>query len=341
MGRLKSKMRVRLVNRKDSPCWYISYDGEDGKQKQRNTHKRKSDYTQEMMLKIINNKIGTKESAVLSVLWFRDHTLQKFEDGRENTLLNNRVAFKHLRKHFGDNFSITNIDREAIIGFEDYLMKTGLSNASINHYFQMYSAAMQELYREDRVSNNPFRRYHKHLKEDKPKKKSLKKDEAKAFLKVVFDTKGNEDLKRLVRILFFMGMRTSELFEIERTDIDLEKMKIEVMNVKDRYQEKRENDIPETVWTDFRYFLQKYPNKEKPFNCCSKVYFSSWVKERFVRAGFPTLHAHNLRHSFVSIRAKEGADIRALSRYIGHKSVLTTENIYASDMHQSIPALEL
>lgn len=293
-------------------------------------------------LKIINEKVGVKKTEMLSVLWFRDHTLFKLEGGRENTISNHKTAFKHLQIHFGDAYLINNINRDDILGFENYLLKeVGLANSSVNHCFVILSGAMQELYREDKVNSNPFKRYHKHLREKKKSKKSMTLEEARTFLKVVFDMKGNEDLKRLTRILLHMGMRRSELLTIERSDIDLDKMEVKVINIKDGEQVKRTLEIPEDIWTDFKYFIEKYPNKSLPFKCCTKEHLSTWIKERLVKSGFPELKCHSLRHTFFSIQLKNGTDIREVSRYGGHKNVMTTESIYAHDVYKSVPKLGL
>jgi len=345
MSRPRSTMRIRLVDRKDSPCWYITYrDEKTDKQKQANTNKRKSDYSREMMLKFINKKTGVKETEMLSVLWFRDHTLFKLEGGRNNTIKNHRTAFKHLQNYFGDDYLINHINRDDILGFEDYMMKdVRLANSSINRYFSILSKSMQELYREDKVEANPFKRYHKHLREKKQKKTSLTKEETKKFLNVVINTKGNEDFKRLTRIYLNMGMRRTELLNIERCDVDLrpDKMEVKVINIKDGEQVKRTLEIPEAVWTDFNYFLNKYPNSSLPFKCCNPDYLSTWVKKRLIKADFSELHLHNTRHTFSTIQVENGTDIRKVSKYLGHKSVLTTELFYAHDIHKKVPALGL
>jgi len=50
-------------------------------------------------------------------------------------------AFTHLHNYFGDEYLINNIDRNDILGFDDYLMKKkGLTNSSINSYFRILSS---------------------------------------------------------------------------------------------------------------------------------------------------------------------------------------------------------
>ena len=86
-------------------------------------------------------------------------------------------------------------------------------------------------------------------------------------------------------------------------------------------------------------YTEKYPNSSSPFKCCSKVYLSTWVKKRLIKAGFPELVLHNMRDTFASIQLKNGTPIREVSRYLGHKNVMTTESIYAHDVYKKVPAL--
>ena len=60
MGRIKSKTVWHLWNRKDSPYWWVwRYDPEDPKKRIRKaTSKKKSEYTREQLLKIINKVQG-------------------------------------------------------------------------------------------------------------------------------------------------------------------------------------------------------------------------------------------------------------------------------------------
>ena len=47
-----------------------------------------------------------------------------------------------------------------------------------------------------------------------------------------------------------------------------------------------------------------------------------------VRAGFPGLHPHDLRHTAASLAITAGADVLAVQRMLGHTYAATTLRIY-------------
>jgi integrase len=55
----------------------------------------------------------------------------------------------------------------------------------------------------------------------------------------------------------------------------------------------------------------------------------SWFTSACDRAGVPRMTVHDLRHTAASLMVHSGANVRAVSRQLGHKSVAMTLNVYA------------
>ena len=84
-------------------------------------------------------------------------------------------------------------------------------------------------------------------------------------------------LKRLVYICIATGIRRREALLILREDVDLEKNRVSVMNIKHSKKIKRWITIPIAVIEDFEWFLENYPG-DKPFYICHPDTLTHWVK---------------------------------------------------------------
>ena len=55
----------------------------------------------------------------------------------------------------------------------------------------------------------------------------------------------------------------------------------------------------------------------------------SYVKPLFVRAGFPWLTYHGLRHMFATLALGSGTDLRTVQTMTGHEQASLTLDVYA------------
>ncbi|WP_297062527.1 site-specific tyrosine recombinase/integron integrase [Thermococcus sp.] len=215
------------------------------------------------------------------------------------------------------------INARSALRFLARLRREGYSNRSLNLVVQ----ALRSYFR--------FEGYDEEAEKLKPPKvprslpKALTREEVKRLLSVIPPIKKRDRL--IVLLLYGAGLRVSELCNLKKGDVDLERNLIVVRGgkgAKDRvvpipaflgdaireYLESREDESeyllveerrrekdrlsPKTVW----YLLRKYGNK----------------------AGVEVT-PHRLRHSFATHMLERGVDIRAIQELLGHSNLSTTQ----------------
>ncbi|MFC1551193.1 tyrosine-type recombinase/integrase [Candidatus Latescibacterota bacterium] len=339
MGRLKSKELLKIYKLSSSPCWWVRFTDESGKEVRKSTGYRREEYTKDMVQRIINVESGDSASNVFTIAWMENYILEllEMEERAERTIISYETSFKILKEIYGEAFNIRKLARGCVVEIQKHLHKKGMGNSSINHYVSMIKSAFERLVIEDKIQVNPFYRFKK--LPSKTKIKSLTKDDAKKFLKHVNNLK-NEKLRHLIRILVYTGIRRTELLGIERDDVDLDNMTFKAVNCKSKDLHKVKRKFGEEIWNDFRYFLEA-SRSDFPFKVITPNYFSNAVKKCMTDCSLPeNLHLHSLRHTFITFAIESGTPIRAIQQYVDHASIAMTEG-YAHDKSDMLPHIDI
>jgi site-specific recombinase XerD len=166
------------------------------------------------------------------------------------------------------------------------------------------------------------------------------------------DIKSMRD-RAILELLFSAGLRVSELININRDQINLERLefsvrgkgdKIRIVFISDsakvaleRYLNKR-TDMDEAVF--IRYSKKKVLEDEKNKRLTTRS-IQRIVKYYAAKAGIvKDVHPHTLRHSFATDLLANGADIRSVQTMLGHSSITTTQiythitNVQLKSIHQ-------
>ncbi|WP_297548122.1 site-specific tyrosine recombinase/integron integrase [Thermococcus sp.] len=215
------------------------------------------------------------------------------------------------------------INARSALRFLARLRREGYSNRSLNLVVQALRAYFRfEGYDEEAEKLRP-------PKVPRSLPKALTREEVKRLLSVIPPTRKRDRL--IVLLLYGAGLRVSELCNLKKGDVDIERNLLVVRGgkgAKDRvvpipaflsdaireYLESREDESeyllveerrrkkdrlsPKTVW----YLLKKYGN----------------------RAGVEVT-PHRLRHSFATHMLERGVDIRAIQEFLGHSNLSTTQ----------------
>jgi len=127
-------------------------------------------------------------------------------------------------------------------------------------------------------------------------------------------------------LLFFTGIRQSELICLRRENFDFEKRTLKIFEVK----KKRERMVffNQKVSEAVQRYFGTEEEEQNAFNLGSQGVSYIFRKLREVGRFEINLHPHLLRHSFSIYVLEQGIDLATLSELLGHENIATTM-IYA------------
>ena len=141
-------------------------------------------------------------------------------------------------------------------------------------------------------------------------------------------------------MLYYAGLRLSEVRNLRWQDIDFERKLIHVK------QAKREKERVVFLHERLKELLKEYGIKQSGFvlisergnRYCERT-IQQIVKNAARKAGIKKkVTPHTLRHSFATHLLEAGADIRYIQQLLGHKSLRTTQ-IYTHVANKDIKKL--
>lgn len=159
--------------------------------------------------------------------------------------------------------------------------------------------------------------------------------------------------RAILELLFSAGLRVSELTQLNRDQLNLDRQefsvtgkgdKIRIVFISDtaknalaKYLDKR-LDIDPAL---FVRFSRKKKTEDEKTNRLTPRSIQRIVKHYAAKAGLvKDVHPHTLRHSFATDLLANGADIRSVQTMLGHSSITTTQiythitNSQLKDIHK-------
>lgn len=207
--------------------------------------------------------------------------------------------------------------------FLAHLRKNGYSNRSLNLVVQ----ALRTYFRFEGQDDEAEKL--KPPKVPKSLPKALTREEIKRLLSVIPPTRKRDRL--IVLLLYGAGLRVSEVCNLRRKDVDLERSLIVVRGGKGAKD--RVVPISETLARTIKEYLQSredgseyllVENRRKNKDKISPKTVWYILKEYGKKAGVEVT-PHKLRHSFATHMLEEGVDIRAIQELLGHSNLSTTQ----------------
>ncbi|WP_297521148.1 site-specific tyrosine recombinase/integron integrase [Thermococcus sp.] len=159
--------------------------------------------------------------------------------------------------------------------------------------------------------------------------KALTREEVKRLLSVIPPTRKRDRL--IVLLLYGAGLRVSELCNLKRKDVDIERNLIVVRGgkgAKDRvvpipaFLSDAIGDYLKTREDDSEYLIVEDRRRNKDRLSTKTVWHL--LKKYGERAGVEVT-PHKLRHSFATHMLENGVDIRAIQELLGHSNLSTTQ----------------
>ena len=337
MGRPRNKSKFKIIDRKDRAYYYLEYFSEtEGKSVQRSSGYSKSDYTREMVQRIVDSETGTKRTAQYSIDWLEEYInneLRVVEGLTERTIESYKYGFEALRNIYGGNYSIMKIDRSAVSEIKKYLIKRGNRPETINSRLSKIRAAFDRAYANGILEKNPFYRF-KLMNVHNDKQKYFTYTEAKRLLNIL-NTHPNRKLAHLIRISMYTGLRREEVLTIRREDVSLSELFFRHVNCKTRDRIKEYKPMPEEVVKDFKWFMNTNKVNPMPFKVYTGNGYTQMVRKLLREHKFNhDLHLHSFRHTAATLAIENGQDIHEVQRCLGHRERRTTEQNYLHDTAQ-------
>ena len=186
---------------------------------------------------------------------------------------------------------------------------------------------------------------------------ALTEDELKRFVKMLNEKPCDEDVKRIIRVLLYTGMRSGECFALRWEDVDFENMSISIKHtlndiggkheltppktkksirtigmsktVADIFQEQKKytDDLKIALGDSYAHPEMVFPSANGNYRDRSSVLTSL---KRFTKGTeFEHMTLHKLRHCNATMLLNMGVDLKIISDHLGHCDINVTADIYA------------
>ena len=286
--------------------------------------------------------IVVSDSELISVLVI-DFIHSQSNIKKESTLRNYRTTFKNYIKPYFENKTVAQVSPLDIKSFQDYIQSKGISGkAIIGQSRYLLSEVFQNAILRGEITVNPVKMVNTPTFRRRAKKQSVKVftlDEVDLII-----SKATGDLKNLLGILFFTGMRIGELIALKWSDVDFKTDTISI----NKTVSAGTIDTPKTLSSDreiemlsqAREFLKKQMlltgmkntfvflnSKQSHYTQGSHllIKFISLLQDLNIQRR--TLHT--ARHTFASMMLNNNIDPMWVSATLGHENVKITLEIYA------------
>ncbi|WP_448528545.1 tyrosine-type recombinase/integrase [Raineya sp.] len=178
----------------------------------------------------------------------------------------------------------------------------------------------------------------------RPKKhQNLPKALTAKDIQKIFEVTTNLKHNTILKLVYGMGLRVSEIVGLKITDIDSENMRVLIEKAKgkkDRYV-----NLPHSILEQLRSYWLAYKPKVYLFEGqYGEQYSIRSVQQIFKNALKKAkinkdVGIHSLRHSFATHLLEQGTDIRFIQELLGHKDIKTTL-LYTKVSNQAIQKIK-
>lgn len=255
----------------------------------------------------------------------------KVKDNKHNIdILHSRYRIM-CRYFVGKQFT-----RENFVGFIEYMRGKGYSTAYCNQFIKM-ARHIDKLHDLNEVRD--FSLY--------PRERKfvdiLTSDEMLALAEVKLDVARdkeaiNQKYRALIYLMYYTGARINEILQLRWQDLLDKPVHLVVYN-QTKINDNRFAPIPLTLYDDLtalpHYSGYIFTNRDgDPLHITT---VSEMLKKRAIAIGLKKrVYNHLFRHSLINLLLKNGAPIHTVSKFIGHKSIETTNASYVHLMVEEL-----
>jgi site-specific recombinase XerD len=255
--------------------------------------------------------------------------------------VNSQLAYKYDYALFNSviNKKTSDITAKDILIFIEHLRTHNYKNASINRKIASLSKMFKVLLISGEIKHNPVEQLKLLKRINMPVEKEVKlnltmNDIREAIRGFKAHSVRDKKLILVIRALVKSGLRISELLHIKNIDIKpfqdgTSEIRIIGKGRKERFIFLEDSFITEIkkIWDeDIKFDLLFYRADYKPYD---RRNLGAEITEFFQRKIGKHVHPHMLRHLFATYKINtEKADIKSVSKYLGHSDVSITLNSY-------------
>ena len=264
---------------------------------------------------------------------------------------NTRIAYQgnldEFHKFCIEKYDIQNIEKveyTIIRSWIVFLIESGNTNRTVNRKISVLRSYYKFLLKTGTIKISPLKK-HQPLKESKKINVPFTVKEISDVLDGnYFSTDYNGHLERsIITLLYYTGIRRTELITLKLTNLDLNTHKIKVLGK--RNKERLIPLLPEAVscmrtYLKYRKELNKIIDNKFLFlselgNKLKDAFVYKTVNNYFSKVSTKVKRSpHMLRHSFATHLLDNGADLNAVKELLGHESIAATQVYTHTSMEQ-------
>lgn len=216
--------------------------------------------------------------------------------------------------NFCGDINLARIDFNLIESYKKSLIDSGLSKTTVNMYLRHLKSIFTYAVNSNFIKDNPFKKA-KQIKQDKNIPKFLTPEQAEELLESVKD----KSIYLPILISVQTGARAQEVITLKWENVDLKNRRIKL---KGKGSKERIVPIPDKLFSE----LSKRKSV-KGFVVKGSQDVSQISKNFRKYADLNGLHSfrfHDLRHTYASWLAQNGASLKVIQELLGHESIQTT-----------------
>jgi integrase/recombinase XerD len=263
--------------------------------------------------------------------------LSYIADKSPNTIKNYSVDLNQFIKIVGDK-EVDHVSKSDIAKFRMVLQSQKKKSSTIARKLATLNSLYQYLIDLELVKVSPITKSHR-PKISQRIPSSLSNEEIKTLLKNI----DNLQDKAIVVLLLTTGLRSSELLNIKKSNILIERQNqtfsvdkvieeglkeddiayIRVVGKGDKEREVPITGKPLQILVEYLKEVNHYIDSKTPIFPIS--YHTLWRKIKDIGKKIATsLHPHKLRHTAATVALASGAELRVIQELLGHASPITT-----------------
>lgn len=280
------------------------------------------------------------------------------EELKPTTIMNYKSQYKNHISPFLGHKKLKEITTPLLTEFLRQLgQQYNLNPATIRKIYIVVQSIYRRALQQGFAKENPCQNVIIPKKKDTGKRYSLTEEETKRFIKLVNEKSWDNDVKRILMVLLFTGMRIGECLGLSWEDVNFEEKTIFIRHTLSHANGISYLDTPKTessiriiamnttvekllkeqkAYTDslkgvlgdnYAHPEMIFPSGQGNYRDRSSVYHS--LKRMTTGTEFEDMTLHKLRHCNATLLLNSGVELKVISEHLGHCDIGVTANIYA------------